>query len=134
MDRRRKYNWAAVQAFYDGGHTFDQCIRRFGFSRGSWHKALVRGEIVTRQRKRPIETVLATAKCRTHLKLRLLEAGLLERKCARCGIETWRGKPLSTQIDHVNGVRNDNRVENLRMLCPNCHSLTATYGYRKRTE
>jgi 5-methylcytosine-specific restriction endonuclease McrA len=38
------------------------------------------------------------------------------------------------QIDHINGIRDDNRLDNLRMLCPNCHSLTSTYGNRKQTE
>ena len=42
------------------------------------------------------------------------------------------GKRLSIQLDHINGINDDYRLENLRMLCPNCHSLTETYGYRKR--
>jgi 5-methylcytosine-specific restriction endonuclease McrA len=134
MDRRRRYDWAAVQAYYNRGHTYGDCIRNFGFSPAAWQKARVRGELATRVRKWSIEDVVRAATCRTHLKLRLLEAGLLEPKCYRCGIDKWCGKPLSVQIDHINGVRNDNRPANLRMLCPNCHSLTPTYGYRKRTK
>ncbi len=134
MDKRRKYDWVAIQAYYDQGHTYYDCIREFGFSSAAWQKALKRGEITTRVRKWSIEQVIRAAKGRTHLKLRLLHAGLLEPRCYRCGIDTWRGKPLSVQIDHINGVRNDNRLANLRMLCPNCHSLTPTYGYRKRTK
>ncbi|MEO7200978.1 MAG: HNH endonuclease signature motif containing protein [Candidatus Tumulicola sp.] len=134
MDKRRKYDWAAVQEYYNQGNTYDECIRKFGFSRGAWQKALVRGEIATRIRRWSIEEVVRSAKSRTHLKLRLLDAGLLEPRCYRCGINTWCGKPLSVQIDHINGIRYDNRLANLRMLCPNCHSLTPTYGYRKRTK
>jgi 5-methylcytosine-specific restriction endonuclease McrA len=134
MDRRRKYDWNAIQAHYDLGFTFAECLRAFGFSSAAWQKAMMRGEIRSRPRRRSVEEVLRTAKCRTHLKRRLIEAGLLEAKCNRCGIDAWRGKPLSVQIDHVNGLRNDNRLENLRMLCPNCHSLTPTYGNHKRTE
>lgn len=46
-----------------------------------------------------------------------------------CGNDgTWRGKELKLQIDHINGVKNDNRIENLRYICPNCHSQTETFG------
>ena len=62
------------------------------------------------------------------LKKRLLNEKVLEYKCAICGISDWQGQPLSLQLDHVNGVNTDNRIENLRLLCPNCHSQTNTYA------
>jgi len=54
---------------------------------------------------------------------------LLEYKCASeiCGITEWHGSHLTLELDHINGVRSDNRVENLRWLCPNCHSQTPTF-------
>jgi 5-methylcytosine-specific restriction endonuclease McrA len=52
--------------------------------------------------------------------------------CAICGITEWQGKRLTLHLDHVNGVNNDNRYENLRLLCPNCHSQTPTYSNRAR--
>ena len=64
------------------------------------------------------------------LKKRLLDANLLEYKCAECGITEWRGQILSLQLDHINGVYDDHRIENLRLLCPNCHSLTETFAGR----
>ncbi|MBV9718069.1 MAG: HNH endonuclease [Candidatus Eremiobacteraeota bacterium] len=67
---------------------------------------------------------------RTHVKHRLIRAGLLANNCQSCGLSAWQGKALNMHLDHINGVKNDNRLENLRMLCPNCHSQTATYGGR----
>jgi len=68
----------------------------------------------------------------TKLKKRLLTEGLLEDLCSECGLTSWRGKPLSLQLDHVNGDPSDNRLSNLRVLCPNCHSQTATYAGRSK--
>jgi len=63
------------------------------------------------------------------LKERLLREGLLVNKCSSCGINNnWNGNLLSLQMDHINGVSNDNRIENLCILCPNCHSQTKTYA------
>lgn len=48
--------------------------------------------------------------------------------CAECGIPAvWNGKPLTIELDHINGINDDNRKENLRWLCPNCHSQTPTH-------
>ena len=67
------------------------------------------------------------------LKKRLIREGILEDKCAICGITMWHEQKLSLHLDHINGKHNDNRLENLRLLCPNCHSLTDTYaGKNKR--
>nr|DAD66488.1 MAG TPA: NinG recombination protein [Myoviridae sp. ctPuP5] len=61
------------------------------------------------------------------LKKRLIKEKSFEYKCAICGINTWQNKPISLHLDHINGVNNDHRIENLRFLCPNCHSQTDTY-------
>lgn len=61
-------------------------------------------------------------------KMQLLEEGLLANRCAECDSPPeWRGKPMTLRLDHINGKRNDHRIENLRMLCPNCDSQTDTF-------
>lgn len=62
----------------------------------------------------------------------IIKNNLLPYKCAICGTTEWNGKTLSLELDHINGINNDNRLENLRFLCPNCHSQTTTYGSRNQ--
>lgn len=129
---RRRYDWAAVQEYYDAGHSVRECARHFGFSTWSWHHAVKRGDIVARSARLPIEDVLTGERARAHVKRRLLGAGLKENRCERCGLEEWLGAPLSMALHHVNGDGADNRLENLQMLCPNCHSQTENFAGRNR--
>lgn len=65
------------------------------------------------------------------IKQRLLKLGF-EYKCSECPVtDTYNNKPISLQLDHINGVNNDNRLENLRFLCPNCHSQTETFSGKR---
>lgn len=70
----------------------------------------------------------STYKDATKLKKRLIEEGLKKYRCEGCKRTEWEGVPIPLQIHHVNGVHNDNRLENIQLLCPNCHSLTDTYA------
>lgn len=68
---------------------------------------------------------------RVHLKRRLIESNILKNQCSECGLEPiWNKKKLSLQLDHINGIHNDDRLENLRLLCPNCHSQTENFAGR----
>ena len=80
---------------------------------------------------RPLEEILIEKSdyvSTVSLKKRLIDAKLLEYRCSKCGITEWQGEPLTLQLDHINGNHTDNRIENLRLLCPNCHSQTHTYA------
>lgn len=85
--------------------------------------------------KRPLSEMLVE-RCpaqRGKVKQRLLKLGLLRNECYECGLPAlWNGKPLVFHLDHVNGVRDDCRLENLRLICPNCHSQTPTYAGRNK--
>ena len=66
------------------------------------------------------------------LRNRLIEESILGYECSACGINDHMGIPISLELDHINGDRRDHRLENLRLLCPNCHSQTPTYRSKKR--
>src|SRR3954447_5087050 len=88
-----------VQAYYDAGHSITQCQDKFGFSRETWNTARKRGAV----------------------RSRLLSAGLLLTHRYEFGITEWRGRPLSPALHHINGNGDDNRLDNLQLLCPSCH-------------
>ena len=67
------------------------------------------------------------------LRKRVLRDKVIPYVCACCGnTGKWNNNPLNLQVDHINGIPNDNRLENLRWLCPNCHSQTDTYGGKNK--
>ena len=64
-----------------------------------------------------------------HIRERLIKYHLIPYQCAFCGnTGSWNDRELVLQVDHINGDHNDNRIENLRFLCPNCHSQTNTFA------
>lgn len=110
--------------------TIKSKIKEYGidcshFSRGSGNKGNKNGT------KYDISEILvenSSYKNIACMKKRILDEHLLDYKCAICGISEWMGNTLSLQLDHINGISNDHRLENLRFLCPNCHSQTDTYA------
>ncbi|NLV78583.1 MAG: HNH endonuclease [Rhodococcus sp.] len=79
------------------------------------------------------DTAEGSARTKPHLLRRALIESGRPHVCAGCGLEPiWCGKPLVFHVDHVDGNPTDSRPENVRFLCPNCHSQTATWAGRRR--
>jgi len=128
----RRYDWNEVQQFYDAGNSITDCPKHFGFSRKTVNDARLRGAIATRPQAMPLSILLTGRRSRGHVKRRLIRLGLKEDRCESCGISEWQGQPLSLALHHLNGDGDDNRLENLQPLCPNCHSQTTNFAGRKR--
>lgn len=115
-----------------GGGTYDNLkaiatrldVSTDHFTGRGWRK----GSSPWNTNKRPIQEYLDGRPINsTKLKIRLFNEGYKEKTCEGCGITTWNGLPAPLELDHINGVRTDNRLDNLRILCPNCHAQTDTY-------
>ncbi len=121
------FDWFKIQKLYDTGKTVRECGAIFGFSRGAWGAAVKRGNVKARKRNKPFEALQK----RSAVRKRVLAQKLLPYICQLCGAKPeWMGKPLSLILDHINGVANDHRLENLRFLCPNCNSQQDTFSGR----
>lgn len=91
--------------------------------------------VYSQSRKRPDHEVFVINSdyARHHIKKRVIEQKLVPYECFLCkNAGEHNGKNLVLQLDHVNGVNDDNRIENLRFLCPNCHSQEDTYAAKNR--
>ncbi len=80
----------------------------------------------------PLEELLVENKNLQSNKLRrrLLGEGVKDHKCEVCSLSTWNGRPIPLELDHISGDKTDNRLENLRIVCPNCHAQTEHYRGR----
>ncbi len=128
-------NWTDVMIYFKDNHGYKN------ISHGSTAKKRCIKEnidfshfVMTRtSTKKTLDEILVkdsiTNNCK--LKLALFKNNLLEEKCYHCNLgKVWNNKPITLQLEHINGDHFDNRIENLTILCPNCHSQTATWCSR----
>jgi ribosomal protein S27AE len=148
-----RYNKDEAQAAIAGSLSWTEALRRLGMCQsGGGHLILkkyaalwgistdhfdpyasLRGSGI--RRRKPLAEILVEHSrfSRTSLKKRLYEAGLKQPVCELCGQgELWRGRRLGLILDHINGVSDDNRLENLRIVCPNCAATLDTHCARGR--
>lgn len=130
--------------------SISECLRKLGYSDGNGSyfrlfkkqvadlnidishftgQSYLKGKKHTFGVKIPIERILVENSNYTGsvLRNRLIKEGIFERKCYRCNLTEWQGEKIPLQVEHKNGIHWDNRIENLTLLCPNCHALTDTY-------
>ncbi len=103
---------------------YDPNQGRKGISRGPYHEKRIPTKEILEGKHPYFQSY--------KLKLRLLEEKILEYFCSVCKIDQYQGKFIALELDHINGNRRDHRLENLRLLCPNCHSQTPTFRFKKR--
>jgi len=96
---------------------------------GEGHRKGSRKPVVAAQ---PLERMLVRGVLRrsSHLRRRLIEEGKFERRCSNCRLTSWHGVAIPLELDHRDGDPTNNELDNLRLLCPNCHALTPTYRGR----
>ena len=106
-------NWAAIR----------KRIQAFDIDTSHFTKS---GEAYKRGRQTPLDDYFSNkVKIRSHhLRVRLLSDGIFDSRCSRCSLKEWQGQSVPLELNHINGDHFDNALENLEMLCPNCHALT----------
>lgn len=139
------HDWKSIQLYYDAGHSSKECLEKFNINRSSWCLAIRAGRLKAAIRENSLIFIERWIKgevsgnClgdyqNVKHSIRKYVIQLRGSKCELCGwdkVSEHTGKsPL--HLDHIDGNYKNSSLENLRVLCPNCHSLTSTYGSLNR--
>lgn len=156
MKKYENFTKEELARFVEESYSYAELSRRIGYSGGSAVKTLKEmidkynfnnehflgqswntGNYKTNLNRRTIsneELFCENSKYpRKRARDRIIKDEIIEYKCEICGNDgEWMGKEMPLELDHKNGKNNDNRIKNLRWLCPNCHSQTSTYRGRNK--
>lgn len=147
----KRYDWKIIQDYYDVGNSYILTIEKFEISLSAMREAKLRNAFIIKRteprmnrnnlRRYSMDVFAQNSSISTGtIKKIIIRDNLLPYSCSGkdCIIKDvilpqWANGDLSLHLDHSNGIRNDHRLNNLRFLCPNCHSQTNTYcGRNKR--
>lgn len=122
-----------VKAAGGNYHVFHKAVRHYQLDTSHFTGKFPKGRKLAPRRKTIEEYLVKNSEVlSSRLKRYLLECKLFEAVCSECKLSSWLGQPIPLELDHRNGDHRDNRLQNLRLLCPNCHAFTPTYRGRNR--
>ncbi len=116
--------------------TFKRRAKRLGvYIPNPGRKGMERNPEEFKKMRIPLEDIITGKHTKPYtssrLRKRLVDAGYKQNKCEDCGIENWRGEKITLELHHKDGNHTNNKLENLAILCPNCHSLTPNHSKPK---
>lgn len=153
MSRKRKYTNEQLAEAVKTSHSIRAVLKKIGLTPAGGNYGAIKkriseleletshflGQAILRNKThtygtRPLEKILVHKKLENtwRLKNRLLREEIKEHHCEKCGNTEWLGNPIPLELHHKDGDRTNNRLQNIELLCPNCHSLTDNYRGSKK--